>query len=579
MKIYKKFYKILSLEQRYQILFISGLVVVGMLLETIGIAAVVPVIGFISKTNINESYPALRPVLVMLGNPTQIELIIGGMVMLMVLNLARTIFSSFSIWKQNLFIYGLSADISSRLFMGYLRQPWTFHLQRNSAELILNVTSEVTLFVNTMQSCMLLVTEGLVILGIIIFLSVIEPLGTLTVIAILGFSAWSFHFIIKNKLLAWGESRQHHEGSRLQHLQQGFGGVKDLKLLGREQEFSLQFKLDNIYLSRIAAIMKTLSDLNRLSLELVGIFGLAMLVIIMIAHGAPIGTVLPIMGVFSVAAFKILPAANRVSGAVQSARYLLPSINKVYGEVQSVENNLPLEEKKLFKFESCLALKNVSFRYPHASICALQSISINIQRGTSVGFIGFSGAGKSTLIDIILGLLPADRGQVSVDGIDIQSNLRGWQDQIGYVPQSIFLTDDTVRRNIAFGIPESAIDDKAVCRALKAAQLEDFITNLPKGVNTMVGERGVRLSGGQRQRIGIARALYHDPSVLVFDEATSSLDLGIEKEVMEAVNALRGDKTLIIVAHRISTLVNCNLLYKLENGKIIQAGSFACVTS
>lgn len=579
MKIYKKFYNILSLQQRYQAIFISGLILVSMLLETVGIAAVVPVIGFIAKNSINESYPSLSPILVLLGNPTQIELIVGGMVLLMIFNIVRTIFSSYSIWKQNIFIYGLSADLSSRLFMGYLRQPWTFHLQRNSAELTVNVTNEVNLFIGTLQSCLLLATDGLVIVGIIIFLVFIEPLGTLTVIVILGFSAWIFHYIMKNQILTWGGSRQLHEVSRIQHLQQGFGGVKDVKLLGREDYFSQQFKMNNIHISHISAVMKTLSDLNRISLELVGIIGLAMLVIIMMAHGAPVESLVPIMGVFSVAAFKILPAINRVSGAVQNARFLLPSINKVYEEVRFVESSLVVEEKKPFKFESSIILKNVSFLYPQASKCALEAINFHIQRGSSVGFIGFSGAGKSTLIDIILGLLPVDRGQVIVDDVDIQSNLRGWQNQIGYVPQSIFLTDDTVRRNIAFGIPEAAIDEIAVNRALKAAQLDIFITSLPQGVHTLVGERGVRLSGGQRQRIGIARALYHDPSVLVFDEATSSLDLDTEKEVMEAVNALRGKKTLIIVAHRISTLVNCNELFKLESGKIIQSGDFACVTS
>jgi ABC-type multidrug transport system fused ATPase/permease subunit len=226
-------------------------------------------------------------------------------------------------------------------------------------------------------------------------------------------------------------------------------------------------------------------------------------------------------------------------------------------------------------FCDSIVLENVRFRYPASRENVLDAVSIRIPHGASVGFVGGSGAGKSTLVDVILGLLPPSAGRVTVDGNDIHDNLRGWQDTIGYVSQTIYLCDDSIRRNIAFGVPEKDIDDGAVKRALKAAQLDEFVTSLPAGADTFVGERGVRLSGGQRQRIGIARALYHDPKVLVLDEATSALDIDTEKGVMAAVNALHGTKTLIIVAHRLTTVADCDTLYRLDKGRVVQSGTFA----
>ena len=579
MTIYKKLYKILSISQRKKIVSIFFMMLFSMMLEMVGIGVIIPVLAFMSKTNISTNYPVLQPVLSFFGKPTQEMLIIICMVTLGVLYVIKTIFLGCFTWIQNLFVYNLSASLSSRLFCGYLRQPWTFHLQRNSAQLILNVTNEVSLLTSTLQSCMVLISDGLVLLGIIILLGVVEPFGTLIIVSALGLVVWAFHYIIKNKLSAWGEARQNHEGLKIQHLQQGFGGAKDVKLLGRENEFSEQFDMHTAKVASITAKIKTLSDLNRLWLELLGMIGLILLVIVMIIQGTPPAALLPTMGLFAVAAFKLLPSINRMTGGIQNARYLLPAINKVYDEMQLVDISPIQYSNEVLTFKHHIGLECIDYQYKNATTNAVQSVKIQIKNGTSVGIIGTSGAGKSTLVDIILGLLPPDIGYVKVDGIDIQTNLRSWQNQVGYVPQSIFLTDDTIRRNIAFGVPESEIDDIAVQRSLKASQLENFVKNLPKGMDTLVGERGVRLSGGQRQRIGIARALYHNPTILVLDEATSSLDLSTEKEVMEAVNALQGDKTIIIVAHRLSTLSNCDLLYKLENGRVIQEGSFSFVAN
>jgi ABC-type multidrug transport system fused ATPase/permease subunit len=363
-----------------------------------------------------------------------------------------------------------------------------------------------------------------------------------------------------------------HEGLRIQHIQQGMGGVKDIKLLGRADNFLDEYQVHNTGSAQAGEYQLTLHALPRLCLELLGVTGLAILVLAMVYEEKSLEAVLPTLGLFAAAAFRLMPSVNRVLSSIQSFRYAGPAIDILHKEL-SLANGTPAQapsEVQPIPFQQSLAVDLVTFSYPSTEAQALKGVDLTIRRGTSVGLIGTTGSGKSTLVDIILGLLAPTKGVVRVDGVDIQSNLRGWQDQIGYVPQSIFLTDDTLRRNIAFGINAKLIDENAVWRALKSAQLDEFVKGLPDGLNTFVGERGVRLSGGQRQRIGIARALYYDPQILVLDEATSSLDMKTEQGVMDAVRSLHGKKTIIIVAHRLSTVEQCDRLYRLEQGCLVE---------
>jgi ABC-type multidrug transport system fused ATPase/permease subunit len=484
----------------------------------------------------------------------------------------KTHFLAFLAWKQSRFAYGFQASLSQRLFACYLRQPYTFHLQRNSAQLIRNVTGEASILANVTQSAMTLLAEILVLIGIGALLLFIEPLGAILVATTLSLAGWGFYRLTRARVLHWGKARRHHEGLRIQHLKQGLGGAKDVKLLGREDDFLSQYDQHNTGSARMGQRQSALLQLPRLWLELLAVVGLAGLVLVMIGQGKPLGILLPTLGLFAAAAFRLIPSVNRVLSATQNMRYGLPVIDNLQGELRLLDNVRAPEPGPPLPFKHELKLDNISFHYPSAEASALQDISLSILRGSSVGFIGGSGAGKSTLVDIILGLLTPDGGAVRVDGIDIQTNLRGWQDQIGYVPQSIFLTDDSLRRNVAFGLPNNQIDEDAVWRAIRAAQLEEFVKSLPEEMDTVVGERGIRLSGGQRQRIGIARALYHDPSVLVLDEATSSLDTATERGVMDAVQAFHGDKTIIIVAHRLSTVAYCDRLFRLEHGRIAEEG-------
>lgn len=551
-----------------------GLMIIGMLLETLGIGLIVPAIALLVQTNLVASYPQLQPLLRRLGNPTQAQLVTGGMLVLVAVYLIKATFLAFLAWRQTKFSFGVQAHLSQRLFTTYLRQPYTFHLQRNSAQLIRNAINEVAQFIGgAITPGMILIAEGLVMVGVATLLLIVEPVGAIIVVLVLSAAGWAFQRGTRAQISRWGVARQHHEGLRLQHLQQGLGGAKDVKLLGRETDFLAQFNVHNAQSARVGQFQATLQQLPRLWLELLAVAGLATLVLTMLAQGRNVAGIVPTLGLFAVAAFRLMPSVNRVLGAVQALRYGVPATNTIHEELKLAAPDPALKGPPTPIFRSQIQVYEVSFTYPTGTAPAIDSLSIRIEKGEAIGFVGPSGSGKSTLVDVIMGLLTPSSGSVSVDGRDIQRNLRAWQDQIGYVPQSIYLTDDTLRRNIAFGLSDEQIDDAAVCRAVKAAQLEGYVNELPKGLATRVGERGVRLSGGQRQRIGIARALYHDPGVLVLDEATSALDTATERDVMRAVTALQGSKTVLIVAHRTSTVEHCDRLYRLVQGKVVETGS------
>lgn len=572
--VVKKIWRLLTSVERRQALALLCLMILGMLLETLGVGLVTPSIALLTQQNIAQNYPVLQPFFDLLGNPSQKALIIGGMLALVAVYLLKTTFLAYLAWRQNKFAFNVQSQLSQRLYQIYLRQPYAFHLQRNSAQLIRNVITEVNLFTfSIMLPTMVLATEALVLLGLCCLLLAFEPFGSAIVLGTLGLAAWAFYRFTRGRLKRWGKERQHHDGLRLQHLQQGLGGVKDVKLLGREADFLEQFRIHNQHGASVGQKQLTLQQLPRLWLELLAVSGLAILILSMLAQNRPLEAILPILGLFAATAFRIIPSVNRVLGALNSLRYGLAVIDVLDNELKLPALSAGAGATLPLPFEQELNIRHVSFVYDTSSIPAIEDVSLSIRQGESVGFIGSSGAGKSTLVDVLLGLLSPSSGEILVDGANIQDNLRGWQNQIGYVSQSIFLTDDSLRRNVALGLGNHEIDDVAINRAIQAAQLTDFVDSLPDGLDTLVGERGARLSGGQRQRIGIARALYHDPAVLVLDEATSALDLETEREVMQAVNALHGKKTILIVAHRLSTVENCDRLYRIEHGKITKEGS------
>ena len=572
-------YGLLNVGERRRIIVLFSLMVVGMGLEMLGIGLIIPAVALLLQTAPSETYPPLAVVVEMLGQPTQVQLITGGMLLLVGVYLVKALFLGFLAWYQNDFAFGVQRHISRELFATYLYQPYAFHLQRNSAQLIRNAVNEVhKLWFLILNPTLVVLGEGLVLVGVICLLFIVEPIGALIVVLVLGCAAWGFHLYTRGRLLRLGIARQHHDGQRIQELQQGLGGVKEAKLLGRESGFLAKYEEHNAESARVEQFQATLQLLPRLWIELLAVTGLATLIITMLMQGQAAASIVPTLGLFAAAAFRLMPSAYRVLGAVQNLPYGMPVI-KMLREELKLTSELPANVEAIVNsrvansFKNDIRLIDVDYMYPSSPEFALKGLNISIRKGDSIGFVGPSGSGKSTLVDIVLGLLTPMSGEVQVDKENIQMGLRSWQDQIGYVPQSVYLTDDTLRNNVAFGIPSDQIDEGAVARAVQAAQLDTFLANQPHGLDTVVGERGVRLSGGQLQRIGIARALYHDPSVLVLDEATSALDTLTEKGVMDSVEALQGSKTLLIVAHRLSTVEHCSRLYQLDRGRVIAEGA------
>ena len=563
-------WKLFTNSDRIAFTRIVVMVIVGMFLETISLGIVVPIIGILTQDDYQQKYPFIVDIF---GNLSREELISAVMVAMVLIYIVRSLFLFWSLWIQKGFSASVSGRLSQSLFSTYLRQPYMFHLQRNSSTLMRNAKNATAIVTCGVDPFLVLLTDGLVAIAMFALLIAVEPVGTLAVLLVFGLSTFVFQRTTRRRIDNWGYQVDYHETKILQHLQEGFGGAKDVKVLGRENEFLSQHEKHLGESIRINRIYNVILTLPRSFMEIITIVGLCLLVVSMVVRGRELADIVPILGLFAAAAFRVMPSINRLLMATQTLIFNRSIIASVYRDFL-LDSPDSLTVKSNTKFASQLELVDVSFQYPAAATTSLQNVSLVVKRGEAVGFVGPSGAGKSTLVDVILGLFAPTSGVVKVDGQDVQQNLRNWQNQIGYVPQAIYLTDDTLRRNVAFGLNDENIDDNLVRDAIRLAQLEEFVATLPEKLETVVGERGVRLSGGQRQRIGIARALYHNPSVLVLDEATSSLDTPTEHGVMQAVQALQGSKTVLIVAHRLSTVEYCDRLYKIENARITEEGTF-----
>lgn len=572
MKSIFKFLYLLNSSQKKQLVVLGFLLLISTFLEMLGLGILLPALGLILNPDISNDYPFLKTFLYSLNGLTHFQITSIGMLVLIIVYIIKAVFLMFTTSQQAKFSANLSAKLSKELFFGYLQQPYNFYLDRNTAHLVRNIQGEVDQFSAVSQSVINLSIEISTILGISSMLIMAEPVGATVIIIFLLSFGLLFHLITKNKILGWGKSRLYHDSRISQHLIQGLGSIKDVKLFGREIYFLNKFDRHNFKKALILSKQTTLLQVPRLYMEVLAVIGLAGLIIIMMFQNKPVGLFIPTIGIFVAAAFRMIPSVNRIMSSIQGIRYSGAVVDVLFNEFNLIRNTKSeFIENGIISFESTLDVENLSFSYNN-DFFAVQNINLSIKKGQMIGIIGQSGSGKSTLVDLILGLLQPQEGFVRSDGILINNNLRNWHNHIGYVPQTIFLIDDSIRRNIAFGIPDDDIDDILVNRCVMAAQLDKYIESLPDGISTFVGERGIRLSGGQRQRIGIARALYNDPPVLILDEATSALDSATEKEVMLAVNALHGVKTIIIIAHRLTTISNCDWIYMLEKGKLIKEG-------
>lgn len=574
--LFKKTLYLLNKSQKKELIVLSLLLIIGIFFEMIGLGILLPALTLMLDSDIGNTYPELKPYLNYLGNPSHFELIVMGMSVVLFVYFIKALFLSFVSWKQSKFTAYLSATLSERLFNGYLYQPYTFHTQRNSAELLRNIQVEVVQLCQATQGALAMSVELSMILGVSLTLFYVEPLGALGVMIFIFICAGIFYLFIKNKMITWGIKRQFHVGKINKHLLQGLSGVKDIILSNKQNHFTKLFAKHNYITADIQSKVVVMKIIPRLYLELISVAGLSIVIILIVFQDNSIEKLIPVIGIFVAAAFRMLPSVNRIITALQSIQFVKPVINVLYDEFVLIENqqkSLIRDNLSLLKsFNDNLSLVKINFKYLNSKQFALKNINLKISKGESVGIIGDSGSGKTTLMDLILGVLKPTSGKIIIDNIESKNTHEFWKNKMGYVPQSIYLIDDTLRNNIAFGVPKNEINDERVKQCIADAQLTTLIDELPDGLNTFVGERGVRLSGGQCQRIGIARALYNDPELLVLDEATSSLDEKTEKEFMNAIDNLHGKKTILIVAHRLSTVKKCNRLYKLNKGQIIDEG-------
>ena len=470
------------------------------------------------------------------------------------------------------FSFRIQKELATKLLNAYMKQPYTFHLKKNVAELQRALEKDVANFSQFVMQTMELVAEISVCILIGLYLLTVSKTITIVVIGLLLICVFAFGIGTKRLSTGLGRDCQIYEAKIYQWINQSMGGIKEVKILNREDFFLESYNTYYAKYAKALQILKLLNMIPKYIVEAVCMTGLLIAIIIKMLFGeADMIYFIPQLTVFATAAFRLLPSVGRINGYLTQMLSTLPSIDLVYHDLKEIEDyqeSLHLDTVSEFVFQEQIQVRDVTYRYPDGVENIVTNVNLTIHRGETVGFIGPSGAGKTTMVDIVLGLLTPLKGNILVDGVDIYTNLNCWHRQIGYIPQTIYLSDDTIRANVAFGVRENEIDDEAVWRAVEQAQLDTFIKSLPEGIHTFVGDRGVRLSGGQRQRIGIARALYHDPEILVLDEATSALDNETELAVMEAIDRFQGQKTILIIAHRLTTIKNADVIYAVEDGKV-----------
>jgi ATP-binding cassette subfamily C protein len=563
---------------------LAGMLVAA-LLEMVGIGAIPGFVTLLSNPErLFEKIPAGEFETWVRGTDLSLLTIYGAAALGTVFVVKNLYITALIYWEGRI-LRDISSSVAIRLFRTYVYCPYTFHLQRNPAELIRNVSTESVQAVRLMSSMMLVVREGLVLAVVFFLLLILDPLVSIAAFAVLGTAVAVFYISLRRSLLHRGRLTLLHRGRLLQTVNQTIGAIKDTKVLGRESYVIDTFRREVEGIQHHDFFRKVVTALPRLFLEVLGVASIVLVAAVFLFLGRSIESMLPVLALFAVGAVRLVPAFNSITTSLVQVRSQYPALEVVAQELTDLEKDDQTEpargdgEMPEMPGSPGITIDGLHYRYPGASSESLRGVSVEIRSGEAIGFIGPSGAGKSTLVDVILGLLTPTSGEVRVDGRRFEDNISYWQRQIGYIPQDIYLIDDSIRRNIAFGLPDDQVDEDAIDSAIRAAQLESFVASLPEGLETVVGDRGIRLSGGQRQRIGIARAVYHNPRVLVMDEATSALDGETEKAVVAAIGKLRGDRTIITVAHRLTTVQGCDRVYLLEDGKISDQGSFSNLMS
>jgi ABC-type multidrug transport system fused ATPase/permease subunit len=564
-------------KSRLAIIFIAQLIT-GFI-ELVGIGSIGPFISLISNQQMIHQNQYLNLVYTRFNFTSDRDFIIlfGILVIacIVVSNLVIAVVTTVNVYYSEKKRY----SITMRLFEQYLRQPYIFFLDHNSAMLMRNLDnvnrfiSDILTNILNLVSCSII---SLFIIGLLIFLN---PLLALIVSAVLGVMYSAIFGALRNFLNKRGKEQQHYLFLRFKYMTEAFGGIKDIKILKKERVFLERLRFPLLKYARNDANKMAVNELPRFLIESTAIGGMVLVILVMIISGSKIEQFLPILTIYAFGAYRLLPLLQRIFRASTTIKYSFPVVETLYNDLATLPAGGKLlydKEIAALPFNSEIRLKDISFSYPNARRFIINNINLAIKHNTSIAFVGPTGCGKTTLVDIILRLLIPQGGSLSIDGTIIdEGNSANWQKNLGYVPQSIYLTEDSIKNNIAFGVPPEEINMETVIRAAALANIHDFISGeLEQGYESSVGERGVKLSGGQRQRIGIARAVYHNPSVLIFDEATSALDNLTENAVMDAIQTMGHKKTIIIIAHRITTVKNCDTIYLMENGAITDSGNF-----
>ncbi|MDW5377014.1 ABC transporter ATP-binding protein [Halomonas sp. HP20-15] len=575
-------YSLLTDEQRKKLLKLQILVTLMAFAEIVGVVSIGPfmaLVGDMSRLQgeglIADIYRATGA-----GSPTSFLLWVGVGVLLM-LTLAALI-SMVTIWRLSLYGARVGVELGNRLFKHYMYQPWTFHAAGNTSQLTNKITQECQRITLSVINPLMLMNAKLVMaIFMLMAIFIYNPLVAIVGLVVFIVAYLLLYATVRRRLIANGTAISEAQTQRYKLIIEGFGGIKDALVLGRQRIFTRRFSEASGYFADAQGVNQALSQAPRYAMELVAFGSVIFLVLYLLAtYQGNLGSILPVLSVYALAGFKLLPAFQQVYSSVSQIRGALAAFDTLRDDLRASvagvneDNDVPVDVGRWVPQHS-IAMQDIVFTYPNKQDPALDGLTLEIPANRVIGLVGASGSGKSTTIDMLLGLIKPSTGRLLIDGQPLEKgDMRAWQNTLGFVPQHIFLTDATIRENIAFGLPPESIDDVRVCRAASMAHLDGLLNELPEGIHTRVGERGVQLSGGQRQRIGIARALYSDAEVLVLDEATSALDGITEKLVMDAVHDFSGKKTTIIIAHRLATVKQCDCIYLIDQGRVVDAGRY-----
>lgn len=575
---FRKMLGLFDRREKWQLAWLFGVSVFSGLVQMLGVASILPFLALVANPNAVQRDPRLNWLYTSLNftNATAF-LVAAGLAVFVMIALTNGMMA-LTTWLIHRFTYEKYRTFSIRLLVKYIDEPYTFYLTRNTAGLTKNILAEVgTVVSGVLVPALKMMAKAVVTLLITGLLIVIDPMLAAVSAGVLGGLYGVVYMVVRRRQLQLGVQRLQASTVRFKSAQEALVGIKDVKVLGREDEFIRRFSEASRTYASTQASNAAISDLPTFALETVAFGGILLVVLYALTRGGEPSTMLPTIGLYAFAAYKLKPALQTIFSSLAKIRFNTTALDILHADLTAARSRRSVRNEVVepITMSREIELRGVSYRYPTSHDWVLRDVSLVIPKNSTVGFVGSTGSGKTTLVDILLGLLEPQEGEVLVDGIPITArNARAWRKNVGYVPQHIFLMDKSVTENIAFGIPEAEIDHAAVQRAAAAANIHDFVSSLPDGYSTSVADRGLRLSGGQRQRIGIARALYHDPDILILDEATSALDSVTEDGVMQSIYGLARRKTIILIAHRLSTLRECDTIFLFEDGRLVDQGTY-----